>query len=190
MAVSLQKGGRVNLEKEAPGLAKMRVGLGWDVRKTDGVDFDLDASLLMLDASDKAIGQGGFVFYNNRTSACGSTVHLGDNLTGAGEGDDEQITIELAKVPANVQRMLIAVTIHEADTRGQNFGQVDNAFIRVVNADDNTEIARYDLTEDYSTEVAVIFGEVYRKDGEWRFAAKGDGFGGGLKAFLAAYGLG
>jgi len=189
MAVNLSKGGRVNLEKEAPGLQNILLGLGWDVKKTDGADFDLDASLLMLDANDKAIGETAFIFYNNKTSACGSVTHEGDNRTGAGEGDDEVITVALQKVPENVQKMTIAVTIHDAENRGQNFGQVDNAFIRVANNDNNEDIARYDLTEDYSAETSLIFGELYRKDGDWRFAAKGDGFAGGLKAYLATYGI-
>ncbi|MDX2505883.1 MAG: TerD family protein [Gammaproteobacteria bacterium] len=189
MAVSLSKGGRVNLEKEAPGLQNVLLGLGWDVKKTDGADFDLDASVLMLDADDKAIGENSFIFYNNKTSACGSVAHLGDNRTGEGEGDDEVITVALAKVPENVIKMTVAVTIHDAESRNQNFGQVDNAFIRVANNDNNEDIARYDLTEDYSSETSLIFGELYRKEGEWRFAAKGDGFAGGLNAYLATYGI-
>lgn len=189
MAVNLSKGGRVNLEKESPGLQCVLLGLGWDVKKTDGADFDLDASILMLDANDKSIGENSFIFYNNKTSACGSVVHQGDNRSGEGEGDDEVITVELSKVPANVVKMMVAVTIHDADARKQNFGQVDNAFIRVANKDSNEEIARYDLSEDYSAETSLIFGELYRKDGEWRFAAKGDGFAGGLSAYLATFGI-
>ena len=189
MAVNLSKGGRVNLEKESPGLQNILLGLGWDVRKTDGTDFDLDASLLMLDADDKAVGESSFIFYNNKTSACGSVEHQGDNRTGEGAGDDEVITVALPKVPENVRKMTIAVTIHDAEARNQNFGQVDNAFIRVANNDNNEDIARYDLTEDYSSETSLIFGELYRKDGEWRFAAKGDGFAGGLQAYLATYGI-
>lgn len=189
MAVNLSKGGRVNLEKEAPGLQNVLLGLGWDCKKTDGVDFDLDASLLMLDANDKSVGENSFIFYNNKTSSCGSVIHQGDNLTGEGEGDDEVITVALEKVPENVNKMTIAVTIHDAEARNQNFSQVDNAFIRVANNDNNEDIARYDLTEDYSTETSLIFGELYRKDGEWRFVAKGDGFAGGLKAYLTTYGI-
>ncbi len=189
MAISLSKGGRVDLEREAPGLQKMVIGLGWDVRKTDGPDFDLDASLLMLDETDKAIGEGGFVFYNKLISSCGSAKHHGDNLTGEGEGDDEIITVNLSRVPTNVLKMLAIATIHDADMNGQNFGQVDNAFIRIVNDSDGGEIVRYDLTEDFSAETSVIFGEIYRKDGSWRFAAKGDGFAGGLAALLQTYGL-
>lgn len=189
MAVNLTKGGRVNLEKEAPGLQNILLGLGWDARKTDGKDFDLDASLLMLDADDKSIGDSSFIFYNNKTSVCESVVHQGDNLTGEGTGDDEVILVALPKIPENVTKMVIAVTIHDADTRHQNFGQVDNAFIRVANNDTSTDIARYDLTEDYSAETSLIFGELYRKDGDWRFVAKGDGFAGGLSAYLASYGI-
>lgn len=189
MAVNLSKGGRINLEKEAPGLQSVLLGLGWDVKKTDGTDFDLDASVLMLDANDKAIGEGGFIFYNHPTSTCGSVIHRGDNRSGAGDGDDEVITVEFSKIPENVMKMMIAVTIHDADSRNQNFGQVDNAFIRVANHKNNEDIARYDLTEDYSTETSLIFGELYRKDGEWRFAAKGDGFAGGLSAYLATFGI-
>lgn len=189
MAVNLSKGGRVNLEKESPGLQLVLLGLGWDVKKTDGADFDLDASVLMLDAEGKAIGDGGFIFYNNKSSECGSVNHQGDNRSGEGAGDDEVITVDLLKVPANVDKLMIAVTIHEAATRKQNFGQVDNAFIRLADNNSNEDIARYDLTEDYSAETLLIFGEMYRKDGEWRFAAKGDGFVGGLSSYLAAFGI-
>lgn len=189
MAVNLSKGGRVNLEKEAPGLQNILLGLGWDVKKADGADFDLDASLLMLDENDKATGESSFIFYNNKTSACGAVVHEGDNRTGEGDGDDEVITVALPKVPENVHKMMIAVTIHDAETRNQNFGQVDNAVIRVANKDSGEDIARYDLTEDYSAETSLIFGELYRKDGQWRFAAKGDGFAGGLSAYLSIYGI-
>lgn len=190
MSINLSKGGRVNLEKEAPGLKSIKLGLGWDPRRTDGQPFDVDASVLMLDSEDKAIGQDGFVFYNNLSSSCGSVTHSGDNQTGEGDGDDESVEVKLDQVPENVQKILIAVTIHDADARGQNFGLVDNAFIRVENKDGGAEIARYDLTEDYSTETSLVFAEVYRKDGTWRFAAKGDGFAGGLAAFLSTYGLG
>lgn len=189
MAINLNKGSRINLEKEAPGLSKLHLGLGWDLRKTDGVDFDLDASVLMLDNADKAIGEGGFVFYNAKTSTCGSVVHQGDNLTGEGDGDDEVITVDLTKIPENVEKLLVAVTIHDAETRNQNFGQIDNAFIRIANLDNGEDIARYDLTEDYSAETSLIFAEIYKKDGQWRAVAKGDGFAGGLSAFLGTYGL-
>lgn len=189
MAIDLSKGGRINLEKEAPGLKKLHLGLGWDLRKTDGADFDLDASVLMLDEADKAIGSEGFVFYNAKQSGCGSVVHQGDNLTGEGDGDDEVITVNLETLQANVNKLLVAVTIHEADSRNQNFGLVDNAFIRIANQDTGEDIARYDLTEDYSSETSLIFAEIYKKDDQWRAVAKGDGFAGGLSAFLSTYGL-
>ncbi|MCX4029020.1 TerD family protein [Endozoicomonas sp. SM1973] len=189
MAISLLKGGRVNLEKEAPGMTKMHVGLGWDVRATDGAAFDLDASLLMVNNEGKGIGEGGFVFYNSTKSACGSIQHMGDNLTGAGEGDDEVIKVTLPSIPAEVEKLVVVVTIHNAEERKQNFGLVENAFIRILNDDNQQEVVRYDLTEDYSTETSLIFGEIYKKDSEWRFVAKGDGFAGGLSAFLQTYGL-
>ena len=189
MAISLAKGGRVNLSKEAPGLTKLKVGLGWDTRVTDGTDFDLDASIFMLDGNDKAKDEGAFIFYNNKVSGCGSVKHLGDNLTGEGEGDDESLTIELSTIPAEIVKLIISVTIHDADGRNQNYGQVDNAFIRIVNDVTNEEVVRYDLTEDYSTETSLIFAEIYKKDDQWRFAAKGDGFSGGLNKLLEVYGL-
>ncbi|MGI0115499.1 TerD family protein [Zooshikella sp. RANM57] len=189
MAISLEKGGRVNLAKEAPGLSKMHVGVGWDIRATDGSAFDLDASLLMVNSQGKGIGEGGFVFYNNTKSACGAIQHMGDNLTGAGEGDDEVIKVNLSSIPAEVEKLVIVVTIHDAESRNQNFGLVENAFIRILNDDNQQEVIRYDLTEDYSTETSLIFGEIYKKDGDWRFVAKGDGFAGGLGAFLQTYGL-
>lgn len=189
MAISLAKGGRVNLSKEAPGLKKLKVGLGWDVRVTDGTSFDLDASLFMLGSDDKAKDEGAFIFYNNSVSSCGSIKHLGDNQTGEGDGDDESLTIDLDMIPAEIEKLIIAVTIHDADTRNQNYGQVDNAFIRIVNDESNVEVVRYDLTEDYSTETSLIFAELYKKDAQWRFAAKGDGFSGGLAKLLEVYGL-
>lgn len=189
MAISLEKGGRINLEKEAPGLTNLHVGLGWDTRVTDGTDFDLDASLLMVNAEGKALNEKSFIFYNNRRSDCGSIEHMGDNLTGAGEGDDEVIKINLPTIPASCERIVVAVTIHEAESRSQNFGQVENAFIRILNADTQEEVVRYDLSEDYSTQTSLIFAELYIKDGQWRFAAKGDGFAGGLAKLLETYGL-
>ncbi|MCI0654228.1 MAG: TerD family protein [Methylococcaceae bacterium] len=192
MAINLQKGGRVNLSKEAPGLEQILVGLGWDPRITDGSAFDLDASVFLLDASDKAKGQDDFVFYNNTQAAGGAVFHQGDNLTGAGEGDDEVVEINLkdlrAKAPA-VEKLSFVVTIHEAEARSQNFGQVNNAFIRIVNKSNGNEIARYDLTEDYSMETAMVFGELYFKDDSWRFSAVGSGFAGGLSAACERYGL-
>lgn len=189
MAISLSKGSRINLTKEAPGLSKLMLGLGWDARVTDGQDFDADVSILMLGADGKAIGEEGFVFYGAKTSGCGSVVHNGDNTTGEGDGDDETVNVSLNDVPDGVAKMLVAVTIHDADVRNQNFGQIENAYVRLVNDADGSDIARYDLTEDYSTETCLIFAEVYKKDGEWRAQAKGEGFAGGLSKFLETYGL-
>jgi tellurium resistance protein TerD len=189
MAVSLSKGGNVNLSKEAPGLAKVALGLGWDSRATDGAEFDLDAVAFLVGADGKVAGDSDFIFYNNLKSTCGAVEHKGDNRDGEGDGDDETVEITLGTLAANVQRVVIAVTIHEADTRGQNFGQVSNAFIRVVNADNNNEIARYDLSEDASIETAMIFGELYRHNGDWKFKAVGQGFEGGLGPLAASFGV-
>ncbi len=189
MAISLNKGGRLSLSKEAPGLTRVLIGLGWDARATDGADFDLDASAFLLGAAGKARSDADFIFYNQLKSPCGSVEHTGDNLTGAGEGDDEVIKVDLGKVPAEVEKIAFTVTIHDADARRQNFGQVGNAYIRVVNADNNTEITRYDLAEDASTETAMIFGELYRHSGEWRFTAVGQGYNGGLAAMCKQYGI-
>jgi tellurium resistance protein TerD len=189
MAISLQKGGNVNLSKEAPGLKKVIIGLGWDPRATDGAEFDLDGSAFLLRADGKVRGDSDFIFYNNLKSTDGSVTHSGDNLTGAGEGDDETVTIELGNVPPEVDKIAIAVTIHDAETRNQNFGQVSKAFIRCVNAAGNTEIARYDLSEDSSTEAAMIFGEVYRAGSDWKFRAIGQGFKGGLGPLAKNFGV-
>lgn len=190
MAVSLTKGQRVSLEKISPGLSEVFVGLGWDVKATDtGHDFDLDASVFLLGANEKLISDNHFIFYNNLTSPDRdkSVEHTGDNLTGIGEGDDEVIKINLKKVPADVQKIVVAVTIYEAQLRFQNFGQVQNAFVRIVNAENKQEAARYDLVEDYSIETALIMAELYRKDGEWRLNAVGAGYQGGLQALLDRY---
>ena len=189
MAISLQKGGNVNLSKEAPGITKMIIGLGWDTRATDGAAFDLDGAIFLLNAAGKVRSDADFVFYNNLKSTDGSVAHSGDNTTGAGEGDDETVTIELANVPADVDKVAICVTIHDADTRKQNFGQVSKAFVRCVNANGNTEIARYDLSEDGSTEAAMVFGEVYRAGAEWTFRAIGQGFKGGLGPLAKNFGV-
>lgn len=189
MAISLQKGANVNLTKSAPGLTKALLGLGWDARSTDGAAFDLDASALLLGANGKVRSDADFVFYGNKATADGSVSHGGDNLTGEGEGDDEQITIDLSKVPADVERIALVVSIYEANERSQTFGQVRNAFIRLANADTNTEEVRYDLSEDYSTETAVIFAEVYRNNGEWKFKAIGQGFGDGLAGVARDFGV-
>ncbi len=189
MAVSLSKGSNVNLSKEAPGLAKVSLGLGWDNRATDGADFDLDAVAFLVNAEGKVTSDSDFIFYNNLKSACGSVEHQGDNTTGEGDGDDEVVDITLANVPAAIQRVIVAVTIHEAAARNQNFGQVSNAFIRVVNAGNSSEIARYDLSEDASIETAMIFGELYRHSGDWKFKAVGQGFAGGLGPLAASFGV-
>jgi tellurium resistance protein TerD len=180
MAVSLSKGANVNLSKEAPGLRTVRVGLGWDTRVTDGTDFDLDCSVFVLGENGKVRNDQDFIYFNNLSGAGGAVVHQGDNLTGEGEGDDEVIVVSLAQLPQDVARVTFAVTIYDAEPRRQNFGMVSNAFIRVLNADGGTEIARYDLSEDASTETAMIFGELYRHSGEWKFKAIGQGFAGGL----------
>lgn len=189
MAISLQKGGNVNLSKEAPGLARLQVGLGWDVRATDGAAFDLDGVVFLLNGTGKVRSDADFIFYNNLKSADGSVTHSGDNRTGAGEGDDETVTVDLARVPADVERIVLAVTIHDADVRRQNFGMVSKAFVRCVNAANNGEIARYDLSEDGSTEAAMVFGEVYRNGADWKFRAIGQGFNGGLGPLAKNYGV-
>lgn len=190
MAISLQKGGNVNLSKEAPGLSKLTIGLGWDVRNTDGAAFDIDGSAFLLKADGKVRGDADFIFYNNVKSVEGSVAHSGDNRTGAGDGDDETLAIDLSNVPANVDRVAICVTIHEADARKQNFGMVQKAFVRCVNASGGTELARFDLSEDGSVETALVFGEVYRNGADWKFRAVGQGFKGGLGPLAASFGVG
>lgn len=189
MAISLQKGGNVSLSKEAPGLTKMLIGVGWDVRATAGENFDLDGSAFLLNANGKVRSDADFIFYNQPKSDNGAVAHQGDNRTGAGEGDDEVIEVNLSAVPADVDKIAITVTIHDADARKQNFGQVSSAFIRCVNADSNVEIARFDLSEDASMETAMIFGEIYRHNGEWKFKAIGQGFKGGLGALAQHFGV-
>lgn len=189
MAVSLSKGGNVSLSKTAANLKKILIGLGWDARSTDGEDFDLDASVFMLNENGKVRGEDDFIFYNNLISKCQSIQHMGDNRTGAGDGDDEAVIVELDKIPRDVHRLSITVTIHDAHARKQNFGQVMDAFMRVVNTDDDAELARFDLSEDYSTETAMIFGEVYRHNAEWKFKAIGQGYSGGLEAMCKNFGV-
>lgn len=189
MAVSLSKGGNVSLSKEVPGLVSINVGLGWDARATDGAAFDLDASVFLLADSGKVRSDSDFIFYNNKISADGAVEHQGDNKLGDVAGDDEVVTIELGKVAADVQKIAFTVTIHEAEVRKQNFGQVSNAYIRVVNKADGKEIARYDLSEDYSIETALIFGELYRHNSEWKFKAIGQGFAGGLGPLARNFGV-
>ncbi|MFP4063313.1 MAG: TerD family protein [Halochromatium sp.] len=189
MAISLQKGGNVSLTKTDPGLTNALVGLGWDARATDGADFDLDASVFIVGDNGKVLSDAHFIFYNQKTSPDGAVVHSGDNRTGEGEGDDETISINLPGVSADAKRIVFAVTIHEAESRNQNFGMVRNAFMRVLNKDSNTELARYDLSEDYSTETAMIFGEIYRHGEEWKFKAVGQGFAGGLQSLAQDHGV-
>ena len=189
MAVSLSKGGNVSLSKEAPGLKAMMVGLGWDARSTDGQGFDLDAVAFILTSSGKVKDDKGFIFYNNKSGAGGSIEHQGDNTTGEGEGDDEKILMNLDGIPADVDKVVVAVTIHDAEKRSQNFGQVTNAFMRVTNADGGTEIARFDLSEDASVETAMIFGEIYKRGEEWKFKAVGQGFAGGLGPLATSFGV-
>ena len=189
MAISLQKGGNVNLSKTDPNLKQVLIGLGWDARSTDGTDFDLDASIFMVTENGRVRSDGDFIFYGQLKSPCGSIEHTGDNRTGDGDGDDESLKIKLEQIPAAVQRLVVAVTIHDAPLRKQNFGMVHGAFIRLVNMETNVEIARFDLSEDYSTETAMIFGEVYRYNSEWKFKAVGQGYAGGLKALAIQHGV-
>jgi tellurium resistance protein TerD len=190
MAISLKKGERVSLDKVAPGIKAAFLGLGWDANPTNtGQNFDLDGSIFMLGANEKLVSDRHFIFYNNLTSPDSdqSVKHMGDNLTGAGEGDDEAIIVDLRKIPPDVHKLVIVVTIHEADKRGQNFGQVSNAFVRLVNVETKEEVLRYDLAEDYSIETALIMAEIYRKDSDWRVNAVGSGYQGGLAAILDRY---
>jgi tellurium resistance protein TerD len=190
MTINLAKGQRISLEKVSPGLSQVFVGLGWDVKPTDtGTDFDLDASAFLLNSHDQLISEAHFIFYNNPKSpdADKAVQHLGDNLTGIGEGDDETIKVSLNQVPDEVEKIAIAVTIHEAEKRNQNFGQVQNAYVRIVNEQTQEEAVRYELTEDYSIETALIMAELYRQDGEWRLNAVGSGYQGGLQALLDRY---
>ncbi len=189
MGISLSKGGNVSLSKTDPSLKNVIVGLGWDARPTDGADFDLDASAFMVKEDGKVRSDSDFIFYNQTKSTCGSVEHTGDNRTGAGDGDDEALVVLLDKIPADVQRVVFCVTIHDADMRKQNFGQVNHAYVRVVNKDSNNEVARYDLSEDASIETAMIFGEIYRHSGEWKFRAVGQGYAGGLAALARQYGI-
>ncbi len=190
MSVSLQKGQKVSLTKGNPGLSKVVVGLGWDVNQFDtGGDFDLDAAAFLLTDSGKVSSQEDFVFFGNLEHPSGSVKHMGDNLTGAGEGDDEQIKIELSMVPANITKIAFTVTIYEAESRRQNFGQVNNAFIRIYNETNGEELLRYDLGEDFSIETAAVFGELYKNGNEWKFNAIGSGYQGGLAALCANFGV-
>jgi tellurium resistance protein TerD len=189
MAVVLSKGGNVNLSKEDPNLNKISIGLGWDVRVTTGSAYDLDASAFMLTANGRVRSDLDFIFYNCKKSTCGSVVHQGDNRTGEGDGDDESIKVELKKVPAAIEKIAFTVTIHDAQARSQNFGQIQKAFIRIVNDESGAEVARYDLSEDASTVTAMIFGELYRHNGDWKFKAIGQGFNQGLGPLATNYGV-
>ena len=189
MAISLNKGGNLSLSKTDPTLVRILIGLGWDERATDGASFDLDASAFLLTVSGKVRGDHDFIFYNQLKSQDGSVEHTGDNRSGQGDGDDESLVVDLSKVSPEIEKIAITVTIHDAQSRGQNFGQIANAFIRVVNQDSGIEIVRFDLAEDYSTETAMVFGEVYRHNGEWKFRAVGQGYAGGLAAMCQQYGI-
>lgn len=189
MAISLTKGGNVSLSKEAPGIQKTTIGLGWNPRVTDGQGFDLDAIAFLVNDSGKVRADNDFIFFNNLKSSDGSVVHNGDNRTGEGDGDDETLSVDLTKVPADVAKIIFAVTIYDGQNRNQNFGQVSDAYIRVVNDAGGSEIARYDLSEDSSTETAMIFGELYKHGSDWKFRAIGQGFAGGLGPLAASYGV-
>lgn len=189
MAISLTKGGNVSLTKEAPGITKTTVGLGWNPRVTDGQAFDLDAIAFLVTESGKVRADIDFIFFNNLKSSDGSVVHNGDNRTGEGAGDDETLSVDLTKVPADVAKIIFAVTIYDGQGRNQNFGQVGDAYIRVLNDAGGSEIARYDLSEDSSTETAMIFGELYKHGSEWKFRAIGQGFAGGLGPLAASFGV-
>jgi len=190
MAISLSKGQKVDLTKTNPGLTKVIVGLGWDTNKYDGgKDFDLDASVFLANAAGKVGSDSDFIFYNNKQNANGSVVHTGDNRTGEGDGDDEQVNVDLAAVPADVEKIAFCITIHDAEARAQNFGQVSNAFVRIVNEATGAELIRFDLGEDFSVETAVVVGELYRHSGEWKFSAVGSGYRDGLSGLARDYGL-
>ncbi|GLF97140.1 TerD family protein [Streptomyces yaizuensis] len=189
MAVSLTKGGNVSLTKEAPGLTAVTVGLGWDVRTTTGTDFDLDASAIAVNTAGKVVSDGHFVFFNNRSTPDQTIVHTGDNRTGEGGGDDEQINVDLSRLPADIDKIVFPVSIYDAVARSQNFGQVRNAYIRVVNQAGGTEVARYDLSEDAAVETAMVFGELYRNGAEWKFRAVGQGYAAGLEGIARDFGV-
>ena len=189
MGVSLVKGGNVSLTKEAPGLTAVAVGLGWDLRTTTGTDFDLDASAIAVNGEKKVASDQHFIFFNNLRSPEGAIEHTGDNLTGEGDGDDEVIKVDLAGLPATIEGVVFPVSIYDADNRGQSFGQVRNAYIRVINRANGQEVARYDLSEDASTETAMVFGELYRNGADWKFRAIGQGYASGLAGIARDYGV-
>ncbi|WDV45600.1 TerD family protein [Clostridiaceae bacterium M8S5] len=190
MSINLSKGQKIDLTKSNPGLKKVIVGLGWDTNQYDGGhDFDLDASAFLVGVNGKVNNDLDFIFYNNLTHSSGGVIHTGDNRTGEGDGDDEQIIIDFPAIPSEIDKIAITVTIHDAVARSQNFGQVSNAFVRIVNEETGEEVLRYDLTEDFSIETALVFCELYRHDGEWKFSAVGSGFQGGLASLCQSYGL-
>ncbi|MCM3610147.1 TerD family protein [Planococcus sp. MERTA32b] len=190
MAINLSKGQKVDLTKSNPGLSKVVVGLGWDTNKYDGgKDFDLDSSVFLLNAEGKASSEADFVFYNNTIGAGGAVEHTGDNRTGEGEGDDEQVKVNLSSIPSSIEKVTFAITIHDGEARAQNFGQVSNSYVRIVNEDTNEELIRYDLGEDFSIETAIVVGELYRHGGEWKFNAIGSGYQGGLGSLVKDFGL-
>lgn len=190
MGIVLQKGQKIDLTKSNPGLKKIIIGLGWDTNTYDGrFDFDLDASVFMCAPSGKVENDLDFIYYNNLKHSSASVEHMGDNRTGEGEGDDEEILVDLTKVPASIEKIAFTVTIHEAQERNQNFGQVSNSYVRVINQENNNEIIKYDLGEDFSVETAIVVCEIYRHNGEWKFNAIGSGFQGGLAALCKNFGL-
>lgn len=190
MGITLAKGQKVDLTKKNPGLKNILIGLGWDTNKYDGgYDFDLDTAAFLVDSNNKVTNDGDFIFYNNLKHNSGAVEHLGDNRTGQGDGDDEQILVNLASVPQDVNKVEFTVTIHEALERRQNFGQVSNSYIRVLNKDTNEELIKYELGEDFSIETAVVVAEIYRHNGEWKFNALGSGFEGGLQALCRNFGI-
>ena len=190
MAISLQKGQRVDLTKDRPSLKNVLIGLGWDINHYDGeTDFDLDASAFMTKANGKVGNENDFIFYGNLNHVSGSVQHMGDNRTGEGDGDDEVIKVQLDKIPSDYDTISITVTIYEAEKRLQNFGMVENAYVRLIDEDTGEELVRFDLTEDFSTETALVVAEIYKRDGQWKFAAIGSGYDGGLKALCKEYGI-
>lgn len=190
MAISLQKGQRVDLTKDRPSLKNVLIGLGWDINHYDGeADFDLDASAFMTKANGKVGNENDFIFYGNLNHVSGSVQHMGDNRTGEGDGDDEVIKVQLDKIPSDYDKISFTVTIYEAEKRLQNFGMVENAYVRLINEDTGEELVRFDLTEDFSTETALVVAEIYKRDGQWKFAAVGSGYDNGLKALCKEYGI-
>ena len=190
MAISLQKGQRVDLTKDRPSLKNVLIGLGWDINHYDGeTDFDLDASAFMTKANGKVGNENDFIFYGNLNHVSGSVQHMGDNRTGEGDGDDEVIKVQLDKIPSDYDTISFTVTIYEAEKRLQNFGMVENAYVRLIDEDTGEELVRFDLTEDFSTETALVVAEIYKRDGQWKFVAIGSGYDGGLKALCKEYGI-